>query len=127
MGSILGAVWCAVLETFQGGHNISGHGDINILFCIVPLDGKSTVICPGLVNQNLVMLAKRIQKVVGITGASMIGKIDGDGGGGGSCACPRRVAIWMMALLVASPYERYGRLEGRFWRIDKMSDAACFK
>ena len=66
VGRIFGAFWDSVLEALQGFAEVVGHGDFDIFFWVVPIDGKSAVLAARLVDGDGVMLSELIEEVVGV-------------------------------------------------------------
>ena len=66
MGRILGAFGDGVLEVFQGFADGVGHGDVDIVFWVVPIDVESTVLAARWVNGDIVMLLECIDEVGGV-------------------------------------------------------------
>ena len=44
VGRVLRAHWCGVLEALQSFDDGIGHVDVDVVFQVVPIDGKSTVL-----------------------------------------------------------------------------------
>ena len=65
VGRILGAFGGGVLEAFQGFVDGVGHGDVDVLFCVVPIDGNPAVISTRPVDGDEVMLLECIDEVGG--------------------------------------------------------------
>jgi hypothetical protein len=47
-----------MLESFESGCDISGHGDVDIFLGLVPFDGQTAVVGAREVHGNFVMFAK---------------------------------------------------------------------
>ena len=67
-GRILGEFRDTVLEALQVFGDVVGHGDVNIVFWVVPIDGQSGVLANRWVNGDRIMLLECIDEVVGIVG-----------------------------------------------------------
>ena len=68
MGRILGAFRGRVLEEFQGFSDGVGHGDVDVVFWVVTINGQSAVLAARLVDGDGVMLSECIDEVVGVVG-----------------------------------------------------------
>ena len=68
VGRILGGGGDGVLEAFQGFADGVGHGDVNVVFWVVPIDGQSAVLAARWVDGDGVMLSECIDEVGGIFG-----------------------------------------------------------
>ena len=73
-----------VLEALQGFADRVGHGDANVVFWVVQIDGKSAVLAARWVNGDGVILPKFIEEVGGIGGGvefySKVIYSEGEGG-----------------------------------------------
>ena len=65
---ILGVFGYGVLEALQGFADKVGHGDVNLVFWIVPIDGQSVVIASRWVDGYGVMLSECIDEVDSVGG-----------------------------------------------------------
>ena len=68
VGRILGAFGDGVLEFFQGFADGVGHGDVNTVFWVVPINGHYSVLAAIWVNGDIVMLLECIDEVGGVVG-----------------------------------------------------------
>ena len=68
VGRILGAFGDGVLEALQGFSDGVGHGDVDVVFCVVTIDDQSTVIATIWVDGDEVMLLEHIKEVGGAVG-----------------------------------------------------------
>ena len=68
VGRILGEFGDRALEAFQGFADGVGHGDVNIVFWVVPIDDQSVVLDARWVNGDGVMLLECIDEVGGVVG-----------------------------------------------------------
>ena len=67
-GEFWGAFGGGLLEAFQGFSDGVGHGDVDVVFWVVPIDGQSTVLASRWVDGDGVMFSERIEEVGGIVG-----------------------------------------------------------
>jgi hypothetical protein len=58
MRCMLRAAWRRMLESFESGCDISGHGDVDIFLGLVPFDGQTAAVGACEVHGNFVMFAK---------------------------------------------------------------------
>ena len=54
-----------VLEALQGFSDRVGHGDVDVVFRVVPIDGKSSVLASRWIDGEVVIIPECI-KVVGV-------------------------------------------------------------
>ena len=66
MGRMLGAVGDGVLEALQGFVNGVGRGDVDIVFSVFRIDGKSAVLAARWVNGDGVIISECIGEVGGV-------------------------------------------------------------
>ena len=57
-----------MLEAFQSFADVVGHGYVNVLFWVVPIDGQYKVIADRWVDGDRVMLLECIDEVSGVVG-----------------------------------------------------------
>ena len=68
VGIILGAFGGGVLEEFQGFSDGVGHGDVDVVFWVVPIDGQSLVLAARPVDGDGVMILECIDEVGDVVG-----------------------------------------------------------
>ena len=68
VGRILGLFGDRVLESFQGFSDGVGHGDVNIVFWLVPIYSKPAVLAARWVDGDEVILLECIKEVGGVGG-----------------------------------------------------------
>ena len=56
------------MEAFQGFADGVGHGDVDVLFWVFPIDGQSTVLAVRWVDVDGAMLLECIDEVGGVVG-----------------------------------------------------------
>ena len=82
---MLGAFRYGVLEALQGFSVGFGHGDVDIFFWVVSIDGQSAVLAARWVDGDGVMLSERIEEVGGVVGGEELDVkvvyIEDEGGG----------------------------------------------
>ena len=97
MGRILGSFGYGVLEALQGFADRVEHGDVDIVFWVVPIDGQSAVLAAAWVDGDGVILSERINEVGGVvSGKEFDVKVvysKGEGGGKGRM-CPKDSSIF---------------------------------
>ena len=84
---MLGGFGGGVLELLQVFSDVVGHGDVDVVFWVFPIDGHSAVIAARWVDGDGLMLSDRIKDVGGIVGGEELDtKVfysEGEGGGKG--------------------------------------------
>ena len=74
-----------VLEALQGFSDGFGHGYVDVVFWLVPIDGQSAVLSARWFDGDGVMLSERIEEVGGVVGGKELDAtvvyIKGEGGG----------------------------------------------
>ena len=68
VGRVLRARGCGLLEALQGFADGVGHGDVDVVFWVVPIDSKSAVLASIWVNSDGVILLECIEGVGGVVG-----------------------------------------------------------
>ena len=68
VGRVLRARVYGVLEALKGFAEGFGHGDVNIVFRVVPIDGKSAVLAVRWVDRDGVILPECIKEMGGVVG-----------------------------------------------------------
>ena len=68
VGRILGAFRSGVLEAFQCVGDGVWHGDVDVVFWVVPPNGQSAVLAAGSVDGNGIMILEGIDEVGGVVG-----------------------------------------------------------
>ena len=68
VGRILGAFGGGLLEAFQGFSDGVGHGDVDVVFWVVPIDGQSLVLAARPVDGDGVMILECIDEVGDVVG-----------------------------------------------------------
>ena len=94
---ILGAFGDGLFEAFQGFADRVGHGDVDILFWVVPINGQSAVLASIWVDGDGVMCSECINEVGGLVGGEEIDAkvIYSKGEGGGKVKmCPKARIIF---------------------------------
>jgi hypothetical protein len=66
MGGKLWTGGATVLESGKSAGDIVGHGDVNIIFVVVPFNNETAVVLSGPVNRNLVVGTQGIEQMIGI-------------------------------------------------------------
>ena len=87
VGIMLGAFGYMVLEALQGFADGVGHGDVDIVFWVVPIDGQSRVLAARWFVGDVVMLLELIKEVGGVIEGKEIDSkvVYSKGGVGGKC------------------------------------------
>ena len=68
VGRILGEFGDGVLEAFQGFSDRVGHGDVDVFFGVVPINGQYAVLAAGWVDGDGVILLECMDEVGGAIG-----------------------------------------------------------
>ena len=68
VGRVLMARVYGVLEALQGFSNGVGHGDVDVVFWVVPMDSKFAVLAARLIDGDGVILPECIEEVGGVVG-----------------------------------------------------------
>ena len=72
MRSMLGAGrWC-VLKSMEGFGDVAWHGDVDVLFGIVPIDGQTTIFTSCPLDGDMVGLLKGLDEMQGIIVAKVL-------------------------------------------------------
>ena len=66
---MLGEFGDRVSEALKGFNDGVGHGDVNIIFWVVPINGQSAVLASIWVNGDGAMLSESIEEVGGVVGS----------------------------------------------------------
>ena len=97
VGIILGTFGDGVLEALHGFADRVGHGDVDVVFWVVPINGQSAVLAARWVDGDGVMLSERIKEVGSVVSREELDAkvIYREGGGGGKCRmCPKARSIF---------------------------------
>ena len=92
MGRVLGARGRGLLEALQGFADSVGHGDVDVIAGLVPVDCQTAVISARGVDGDQIFFSERVEEVGGVgCGEELDTEVvnsKGEGGGQG-CVCPK--------------------------------------
>ena len=72
MGLVLGHPWAVMFEARQCVSNVPGHGDLNLLFFIVPVNGEPNLSCARPVLGDCIVFFEGDYEVFGVLPAHIL-------------------------------------------------------